>query len=146
MSDIKKYKSKWQKKENETFRIRFLLKEINDKRVKLALEENHNDTTKEHWVEFHMWDYETMVSLRKRATKYHQEGGSFYIDHDYYNDLKVSSLLKDWSFGELDPHMKLQHVNGALTDESIVLFRSLYPWVVSSIIQKMNEVLEGYAS
>ena len=70
-----------------------------------------------------MWDYEAMVGLRKKATRYHKESGSFYVDHDYYNELKVSFLLKNWSFGEIDPHMKIQHANGILTDESFKMLR-----------------------
>ena len=146
MADVPVYKSKWQLQDNENFRIRFDLEEAEKKRITLNLEESRNPNTVEHWVEFKMWDYSAMIVLRKRATKYHKESGSFYVDHDMYNDLKVRSLLADWSFSQIDPHMKLQHQNNSLTEDSFKMFRSLYPWVVSAIINKMNVVLEGIES
>jgi len=146
MADVPMYKSKWQLQENEKFRIRFNLDEAEKKRIILLLEPTSDSNSVEHWVEFKMWDYNTMVHMRKTATKYHKESGSFYVDHDFFNDLKVKNLLVDWSFGQVDPHMKLNHQNNTLTDDSFKMFRSLYPWVVSSIINKMNVVLEGIES
>ena len=146
MADIPIYKSRWQLQENETFRIRFNLDEVKNKRIRLHLDENKNTNTVDHWVEFKMWDYSVMIAMRKRATKYHKESGSFYVDHDLYNDLKIRSLLVDWSFAQLDPHMKIQHNNNSLSEDSFKMFRSLYPWVVTAIINKMNLVLEGIES
>lgn len=146
MADVPVYKSKWQLKEDETFKIRFNLKEAEKKRITLHLEPNSDPKTTEHWVEFKMWDYSAMIAMRKMATKYHKESGSFYVDHDMYNDLKVRSLLVDWSFAHVDAQMKLQHHNNSLTDESFKMFRSLYPWIGTAIIGKMNSVLEGIES
>jgi hypothetical protein len=143
MADVPVYKSKWQLQDNELFRIRFNLEEIEEKRITMSLEEYKGTDTVEHWVEFKMWDYSAMIALRKMATKYHKDSGSFYVDHDMYNDLKIRSLLMDWSFAQIDPHMKIQHHNNALTEDSFKMFRSLYPWVVNAIINKMNVVLEG---
>jgi hypothetical protein len=53
--------------------------------------------------------------------------------------------MKSWSFGEVEPHMKLQHFNGILTDESWKLLQSMYPCVVQAMIERMNAALEGYA-
>jgi len=142
MADIPVYKSKWQLQKDETFRIRFQLNETDGKRVKFVVEESRNNV--EHWVEFRMWDYNAMVNLRKMATTYHKESGTFYVDTDKFNDLKIKFLLKDWSFSQIDPQMKLTHNKGALVDESFQLFRNLYPWVVSEIIARMNAILEGY--
>jgi hypothetical protein len=146
MADVPIYKSCWQLQENEKFRIRFDLKEIDKRRVVLNLSESLDSKTVEHWVEFKMWDYHTMINMRKMATKHHRESGSFYVDHDLFNDIKIKNLLLDWSFAHIDPQMKLHHVNNSLTDDSFKMFRSLYPWVVSSIINKMNSVLEGIES
>lgn len=145
MADVPVYKSKWQLKQDEKFRIRFTLDEVKNKRVRFTLEEGGSNIV-EHWVEFKMWDYNMMISLRKSATRYHKESGSFYVDHDLFNDLKVKNLLQDWSFAQIEPHMKLQHINGVLTDESFRIFREMYPWVISAIINKMNIVLEGIES
>jgi hypothetical protein len=143
MADIKKYTSKWQLEPEETFRIRFNLDEIENERVKLTLYEKGPNSV-EHWVEFRMWDYNAMVNLRKRATQYHDQSNTFYVDTDAFNDLKIKFLLKDWSFGHLDPHMKLTHFQGSLSDESFSAFKNLLPWIASAIVRKMNEVLEGY--
>jgi len=85
-----------------------------------------------------------MIKLRKQATQHHQESNTFYVDADLFNDLKVRFLLKDWSFGQIEPQMKLAHLNNALSDESFMMFKSFLPWIASAIIAKMNEVLEGY--
>jgi len=146
MADVPIYKAKWQLQDNETFRIRFNLNEVEKKRITLRLDETKNSNTVEHWVEFKMWDYNTMIAMRKLATKYHKESGSFYVDHDHFNDLKIKNLLVDWSFGQVDAQMKLQHHNNVLTDDSFKMFRSLYPWIVSAIVNKMNIILEGIES
>lgn len=145
MPDIPIHRARWQLKDNETFRIRFKVLEPESGIVKVyrsGLETNNESY--EHWVEFKMWDYETMIKLKKSSTKYHNETRTFYVDQDFYDELKIKNLMKSWSFGEVDPHMKLQHFNGVMTDESFGLIKRLYPFVVTKIIQEMNAVLEGY--
>jgi len=145
MADVPNYVSRWQIKKDETFRIRFDLDELEkeDGKFELSLIEGGGDTV-EHWFEFRMWDYNAMVNLRKKATKYHDDSNTFYVDADLFNDVKIIFLLKDWSFGQIDPHMKLTHHEGRLSDESISAFKNLVPMIANSIIFKMNEVLEGY--
>ena len=145
MADVPNYVSRWQIKKDETFRIRFNLDELEkeDGKFELHLTEKGGDSV-EHWFEFRMWDYNAMVNLRKKATKYHNESNTFYVDADLFNDVKIIFLLKDWSFGQIDPHMKLTHHDGRLSDESISAFKNLVPMIANSIIFKMNEVLEGY--
>ena len=143
MADIPIFKSKWQLQKDETFKVRFCLEEIEGKRIKIHLTEKGPDVI-EHWVEFKMWDYNAMINLRKRATKYDEKSGTFYVDTDFFNDLKIQYLLKDWSFGQIEPHMKLTHFKNSLSDESFQMFKSFYPWISSAIVSKMNEVLEGY--
>ena len=143
MADIPIYISKWQLQKDETFRIRLLLDEAEEKRVKLTLRERGPETV-EHWVEFKMWDYNAMINIRKRATKYHKESGTFYVDSDLFNDFKIKFLLKDWSFAHVDEKMKITHFQNSLTDESFQMFKSFVPWIAGAIINKMNEVLEGY--
>lgn len=141
MGDVSKYKSKWQLKDDETFRIRFALDEGGE-RVTFVQRENKDIET--HWAEFKMWDYSTMVQLRKAATIYNKESGSFYVDTDRFNDLKIRYLLRDWSFGHIDPQMKIHHNQGMLIDSCFEIFKSLYPCVVNEIITRMNTILEGY--
>lgn len=143
MADVPIYKSRWQLKKDESFRIRINLEEIEGKRVHLTLEEGSPHTT-EHWVEFKMWDYATMIALRKKATRHDKETNSFYVDSDLYNNLKIKHLLKDWSFGHEDSQMKIHHVNNVLTDESMQMFNSFFPWIANAIIFEMNKVLEGF--
>lgn len=145
MSEVQIYKSKWQLKKDETFKVKFLLDESPDKpRITIISEDSEEEDIVSHWVEFRMWSFHMMVEIRKKATKYYKDSGSFYVDNDLFNDYKVRYLLKDWSFAQIDPHMKLFHKDGILLDESFVMFKNLYPWVVRSILTKMNAVLEGY--
>jgi hypothetical protein len=145
MSDIPIYKSKWQLQADEKFKIRFILDESSKKtRVIMLSDETPKTDQAVHWVEFNMWDYHTMVEIRKKATKYYNESGTFYVDNDLFNDMKIRYLLQNWSFAEIDPQMKLFHQNGMLVDESFVLFKTLYPWVVNEILVRMSAVLEGY--
>jgi len=143
MPDVPRHRSRWQLQENETFRVRFRVLEPERGRVVLATRAGVDPRAVEHWVEFRLWDFETMVRLRKEATRYHPESRSFYVDQDSLNDVKLRHLLAAWSFGEQDPHLVLQHQDGRLTDEALALVKSLYPWVAVAIITKMNEVLEG---
>lgn len=141
--DIEKYHSKWTIKEDEQVRIRFAIFEPDNGKIMLTTLEDKRKSTKEHWIDIKLWNYEKMIEMRKKAQKYHLDSRSFYIDQDILNDLKLKELIIDWSFGHEDPHMKLHHVNGILTDESLKIIKSLYPWVLEHIINKINLVLEG---
>jgi len=132
-------------KDDETFRVRFILLEPENRRVLVSTLETKNEDSKEHWVDFKMWDYAMMLMLKEKATAYSPQARSFMLDSDKLDNLKIKYLMKEWSFSEIDPAMKLQHVNGILTDESITMFSNLYPVIAVNIIREMNKVLEGYA-
>jgi hypothetical protein len=142
MADVPLHRARWQKKDGETFRIRF--KTLEPEKGQVVVSSDEATDRVEHWVEFRMWDYDLMIKLRKQATKYSAESRTFYVDQDVFNELKLRHLLSNWSFGEVDAHMKLNHKDGVLVDESYEAFKRLYPCVSMSIVFKMNEVLEGY--
>ena len=143
MPDIVKKKTRWQIKENETFRVRFIIVDDDEGRPQVINVNVQDDKLENHWVDFNMWDYDLMMKLKRQAMRYNEEIRMFMVDSDTYNTLKIKYLLKDWSFSEGDPSMRLMHYNGVLIDESITLFNSMYPWICNVIITKMNEVLEG---
>lgn len=141
--DVPEYRARWQKKEDEVFRVRFKTLDVENNRVVAVFSETTSQDTQEHWVEFKMWDYDMMVKLRREATEYYNKSQSYHVDQDKFNELKVKHLMTKWSFGEVDSHLRLQHTNGVLTDESLEQFKRLYPCIVIVILRCMNEVLEG---
>lgn len=141
--DQLKAEIRWLLKKDETFRIRFAVLEPEEGRVRAVADEVREGV--QHWAEFLMWDYTKMTEMRKKATKYHLDSRSFYVDQDALNELKFKNLMKSWSFGEVDPQMKLHHFNGILTDESWKMVQNMYPCLVSAMIERMNAVLEGWA-
>jgi hypothetical protein len=135
-------KIRWLLKPQETFRVRFAVLEPENDRVRVTVDEDRQGI--QHWAEFLMWDYAKMIELRKKSTKYQNETRTFYVDNDMLNELKLKHLLKSWSFGEVDPYLKLHHTDGVLTDESWQFIKAMYPCIVQAMIERMNAVLEGY--
>jgi len=140
--DQPKHQARWLLKPQETFRIRFKVLEPESGQVLMTTDQDSRGV--QHWVEFLMWDYAKLIELRKKATKYHNETRTFFVDTDLLNELKLKTLMKSWSFGEVDAHMKLQHADGILTDESWQLVKSMYPCLIQAVLDKMNAVLEGW--
>ena len=141
--DVPEHVSKWEVKPGEKARIRFALYEPEKGQLHLTLEEDRRESVVQHWVDVKIWDFDEMVKLKKKAQQFNEQARTFYIDPDDFNELKLKYLLLAWSFGELDPHMKLQHANGVLTDESMKKVKKIKPWVLAHMLIKINEVLEG---
>ena len=95
-----------------------------------------------HWVKFRMWQYPEELKWKNEATDFDASKRVHTLNNDRLNELKLRNLLLDWSFGVQEPDLRLMHVNGLLSDESLKVFFALYPTVIRHIIDRMNEVLE----
>ena len=95
-----------------------------------------------HWVKFKMWTYEQELEWKNQATEYDSIKRIHALNSDKLNEIKLRNLLVSWSFGEKEDSLKLFHIGGLLTDESLKTFYSLYPVVVRYIVECMNDVLE----
>ena len=95
-----------------------------------------------HWVKFKMWSYDKELEWKNSATEYDSSKRVHSLNADKLSEMKIRNLLLDWSFGESQDSLKLFHVNGLLTDESLKTFYSLFPTVVRHVVEGMNDVLE----
>ena len=93
-------------------------------------------------IVFRMWTYDEMVEMRKMATSYDATKRVHMIDNDALNRLKIQRLMLSWTFDKDNPRLRIQHVNGVLTDEGWKAFVSLQPNFCSFIIDEMNKVYE----
>jgi hypothetical protein len=95
-----------------------------------------------HWVKFKMWSYEQELEWKNESTEYDSVKRVHTLNADKLNEIKIRNLILKWSFGEKQDSLKLFHVNGLLTDESLKTFYSLYPAIVRYIVERMNDILE----
>ena len=95
-----------------------------------------------HSVIFRMWHYDEMVGMRKMATNYDAQKRIHMIDNDALNRLKIQRLLVSWTFDRDNVRLRIQHVQGVMTDESWTAFTLLQPNISSYIIDEMNKVYE----
>ena len=126
-------------KKDDRFRVKF--KVILKERRWIIVDDKYPGA-EEHWVEFKMWSFNEETEIRKNSTQYDTFKRIHFIDHDLLTRLKISKLLKDWSFAEKNERLKLYHMNGILVDEGWNNFTRLQPNILRYIIDKMNEVLE----
>jgi len=95
-----------------------------------------------HSVTFRIWSYDEMIDLRRKSTTYDSARRINSLDNDLLNRLKIQKLLVSWTFGNDNPRLNIQHVNGVLTDESWKAFTKLSPNIAERIINEMNLVLD----
>ena len=95
-----------------------------------------------HKIVFRMWTYDEMVELKKLATNYDQQKRIHMLDNDMLNRLKIQKLMLSWTFDKDNPRLKLNHVQGILTDESWNAVKGLQPNILEYIISEMNRVYE----
>lgn len=93
-------------------------------------------------VVFRMWTYDEMIEMRKMSTNYDSQKRVHMIDNDALNRLKIQRLMMSWTFDKDNSRLRIQHVNGVMTDESWKAFTSLQPNLCSFIIDEMNKVYE----
>ena len=73
-------------------------------------------------VVFRMWTYNEMIEMRKMAISYDAGKRIHMIDNDALNRLKIQRLLVSWTFDKDNPRLRIQHVQGVMTDESWTAF------------------------
>jgi hypothetical protein len=93
-------------------------------------------------VVFRMWTYDEMIEMKKMATSYDAQKRVHMIDNDTLNRLKVQKLMVSWTFDRENPRLRIQHVNGVMTDEGWKAFVSLQPNISTYILDEMNKVYE----
>jgi len=93
-------------------------------------------------VIFRMWTYDEMIEMRKMSTSYDAQKRVHMIDNDALNRLKIQRLMVSWTFDRENPRLRIQHVNGVMTDEGWKAFVSLQPNISTYIIDEMNKVYE----
>ena len=93
-------------------------------------------------IVFRMWTYNEMIEMRKMVTTYDAQKRIHMIDNDALNRIKIQRLLVSWTFDKDNCRLRIQHVNGVMTDESWLAFCSLQPNISSHIIDEMNKVYE----
>jgi hypothetical protein len=95
-----------------------------------------------HEITFRMWGFNEMIELRKLATSYDAQKRIHMIDNDLLNRYKIQRLMMSWTFDRDNSRLRIQHVNGILTDEGWTAFTMLQPNIASHIIDEMNKVYE----
>jgi hypothetical protein len=130
---------KYEITKEDTFTVEIWLKK-QDKRWVLCQPTDKTATREE--VVFRMWTYDEMVELRKMATNYDPLKRIHMVDHDALNRMKIQRCLVAWTFDRENPRLRIQHINGVMTDESWHAFTRLSPNICSFIIERMNLVYE----
>jgi len=130
---------KYEVTREDTFTVEIWLKK-NDRRWTLCQPSDKGAIKEE--VVFRMWTYEEMVESRKMATNYDPLKRIHMVDHDALNRMKLQRFMVSWTFDKENPRLRIQHVNGVMTDESWVAFTRLHPNICSYIIERMNLVYE----
>jgi hypothetical protein len=128
--------------EGYRFKVYVYLAEIDGRWVVVEDEFKGKKGVREHWCEFRMWTFKEELALKKKATVYDDLKRIHYLDTDALNQLKIQKLLVDWSFSEDNPNLEIKRQNNALLDESYDAFTKLFPSIIRSITNKMNDVLE----
>jgi 23S rRNA A1618 N6-methylase RlmF len=93
-------------------------------------------------VVFRMWTYDEMVELRKMATNFDPIKRIHMVDNDILNRMKIQRFMVSWTFDRENPRLRIQHVNGVMTDESWRAFTRLHPNICTYLIERMNAVYE----
>lgn len=121
------------------FKIQLYLKERDGRWVIMT---GAGKNIEEHEIVFRMWTYDEMVEMRKMSTAYDATKRMHTIDNDALNRLKVQKLMVSWTFDKDNVRLRIQHVNGVMTDESWTAFASLQPNITSYVIDEMNKIYE----
>ena len=138
--DERLYKpGKYENTPDTTFKIQVHLKEKDGRWILMAAPGKGIES---HTIVFRMWGYDEMVDMRKMATSYDAQKRLHMIDNDMLNRLKVQRLMVSWTFDRDNQRLRIQHVQGVMTDESWTAFKLLQPNITTYILDEMNKVYE----
>jgi len=143
-SSIPQKLTKYEVSKDSVFTIKFGILDKGDRWVPINYSAvDDNPLSMGVWVKFRMWTYDEELTWRNECNEFNAEHKVQILNVDKLNEIKIKRLLLDWSFGELEDRLKMLHVDGRLSDESYKIFKGLFPAIVNTIIDMMNNVLES---
>jgi len=131
---------KYEVTEADTFTIEIWTKKIDNRWLVVN---KGTVGAEQHEVTCRMWSFDEEVTFRRMALQYDQEKRIHFVDNNLLDQIKLRRLLKSWTFEQDNPNLKLLHVNGVMSDQSWDAVRKLHRNILTFIIAKMNEVLDG---
>ena len=136
--------TKYQVTKDSTFTVKFGLVEQDGRFIPIKEDALLNYRGAELvWVKFRMWTFQEELDWKNSCNEFNNLYKCQVLNNDKLNELKIKRLILDWSFGENYDRLKLLHTDGRLSDESFNIFKGLYPSIVNTIIELMNNVLEN---
>lgn len=136
-------KCKYEVTPDTTFTIEFGLFETEGRFVVVSKSQAFDNTAIElHWIKFRYWTFDEEVRWKEECTTFDATSRAFNINKHKLNEMKIRNLLLDWSFSAMSDRLKLFHVNKYLVDESYEVFTSMFPNIVNTIVNMMNNILE----
>lgn len=136
--------NKYQITKDSTFYIKFGIEFIEQQqdRIVITQYDKSNTNIQNHWLKFRMWSYQECNSFRDLCCQQDQYRNYVYNKTKLFK-MKVKHLLLDWSFKQSDPNMRLMHVNGILSDQSIDDFMRLHTNILFYVQRQLNNVLQA---
>lgn len=136
--------NKYQVTKDSIFYIKFGIQFIEQEqdRIVIVQYDKANPNIENHWMKFRMWNYQQYNSFRDACCQLDQYKNYIYNRPKLFK-IKIKHLLLDWSFKQSDPNMKLMHVNGILSDQSIDDFMRLHTNILMYVQRQLNNVLQA---
>lgn len=136
--------NKYQINKDTIFYIKFGIAYIKEQQDRLIIVQydKSNKEVENHWLKFRMWSYQQCNRLKDSCCEQDMYKNYIYNKTKLFRT-KIKYLLLDWSFKESNPDMKLMHVNGILSDQSINDFMNLHPNILFHIESELNKILEN---
>lgn len=136
--------NKYQITKDSTFYIKFGIEFIEQQqdRIVITQYDKANTNIQNHWLKFRMWSYQECNRFRDLCCQQDQYRNYVYNKTKLFK-MKVKHLLLDWSFKQSDPNMRLMHVNGILSDQSIDDFMRLHTNILFYVQRQLNNVLQA---
>lgn len=136
--------NKYQVSKDTIFYIKFgvYFSQEQQQRLLITDYDKSNSGIQNHWMKFRMWTYEESHRIKDSCCQLDQYRNYVYNKSKLFKT-KIKILLLDWSFKQINPDMKLMHVNGILSDQSIADFMSLHPNILFHVQSKLNSVLQA---
>lgn len=140
----KKIYNKYQVHKDTCFYIKFgvCFVQQQEKMLYIVQYDKSNRNIENHWLKFRLWTYQQSCKIKDSCCQPDQYRNYVYNKAKLFKT-KIKYLLKDWSFKETDPNMKLLHVNQVLSDQSLNDFMNLHPQILFYIQQQLNVFLQG---
>lgn len=136
--------NKYQITKDSIFYIKFgvsFVKEEEDRIIIVQYDKSLSDI-QNHWLKFRMWTYQQCNKFKDMCCEQDQYKNYVYNKSKLFKT-KIKNLLLDWSFKQSDPNMRLMHVNGVLSDQSINDFMRLHTNILFYVQKQLNNVLQA---